>query len=165
MERRINTKTRQYLLNFKNDIRAFVQGEYTTDTLLQFVYDYQPLQFEKVDFQKRKRVKNVVPFFERCRALRANGEQCTRRKKCGEHFCGTHIKGIPHGEISNKVEKVTHTHKTVWAQDIKGIIYYIDDESNVYHPQDVMNNSVNPKIIAKYQIINGKYVIPDLFKK
>ena len=34
MERRINTKTRQYLLNFKNDIREFVQGEYTTDALI-----------------------------------------------------------------------------------------------------------------------------------
>ena len=131
MERRINTKTRQYLLNFKNDIRAFVQGEYTTDTLLQFVYDYQPLQFEKVDFQKRKRVKNVVPFFERCRALRANGEQCTRRKKCGEHFCGTHIKGIPRGEISNKVEKVTHTHKTVWAQTLK-VLFIISTMKTMY---------------------------------
>ena len=49
--------------------------------LLQFIFDYQPLQFEKVDFQKRKRVKNVVPFFDRCRALRANGEQCTTTKK------------------------------------------------------------------------------------
>ena len=54
----------------------------------------------KEDFQKRKRVKNVVPQFERCGAKRANGEQCTRRKKDDSCFCGTHVKGTPHGEVS-----------------------------------------------------------------
>ena len=72
---------------------------------------------------------------------------------------------IPHGEI-NQVEKApTHTKKTVWAQDIKGIIYYIDDEENVYHPQDVLNNTENPKIIAKYILEDGEYSIPSLSKK
>ena len=43
--------------------------------LVQFIYDYPQLSFLPQDFQKRKRVKNIVPFFERCCALRANGEQ------------------------------------------------------------------------------------------
>ena len=53
----------------------------------------------KEDFIKRKRIKNIVPNYERCIAKRANGEQCTRRNKNGEQFCGTHIKGTPHGII------------------------------------------------------------------
>jgi|TARA_B110000914_G_C15486752_1_gene458444 hypothetical protein len=169
MEKRINTKTRIYLQQFKNDIKELVAElnipEDKTNILLQFVYDYQPIEFTKIDFQKRKRVKNVVPFFERCCALRANNEQCTRRKKGNDKFCGTHTKGIPHGEINKEQEKPTHTKKTVWAQDIKGIIYYIDDTNNVYHPQDVLNNTVNPKIIAKYIVDDGEYSIPSLSKK
>ena len=81
MERRINTKTRQYLLNFKNDIRAFVQKENILRihfyNLCMIINHYN---LKKLIFKKEKRVKNVVPFFERCRALRANGEQCTEEK-------------------------------------------------------------------------------------
>ena len=168
MEKRINQKTRTYLQQFKNDIKEFVTEKQQcltkeeANTLLQFVYDYQPLEFSKTDFQKRKRVKNVVPYYERCCALRANKEQCTRRRKDGSRFCGTHIKGVPHGEINKTTQKPTHTKKTVKAQDIKGIIYYIDDEGNVYDPHDVMNNVVDPKIIAKYIEKDGKYSIPAL---
>ena len=172
MEKRINTKTRTYLQQFKNDIKELITqlsqeglDRDEVNSLLQFIYDYQPLEFNKTDFQKRKRVKNVVPYFERCCALRANGQQCTRRKKDSDKFCGTHIKGIPHGEINQEQAKPTHTKTTVWAQDIKGIIYYIDDSNNVYHPQDVMNNIVVPKIIAKYIVNDGEYSIPSLSKK
>ena len=52
--------------------------------LLQYIYDYSIIEITKMDLQKRKRVKNSVPFCERCCALRANNEQCTRRKKAGE---------------------------------------------------------------------------------
>ena len=169
MEKRINTKTRTYLHTFKDDIKTFImKSNHKQDeinALLQFIYDYQPLEFTKTDFQKRKRVKNIVPYFERCCALRANNEQCTRRKKNDAKFCGTHIKGIPHGEINQVTQEATHTKKVVWAQDIKGIIYYIDREGNVYHPQDVMDNTVNPKIIAKYVKKDEEYSIPSLFKK
>ena len=168
MEKRINNKHRVYLQTFKDSIRDFVSNSEcnneTANQMPQFVYDYQPLTFEKMDFQKRKRVKNIVPFFERCCALRANKEQCTRRRKDGSNFCGTHIKGVPHGEINKTTQKPTHTKKTVRAQDIKGIIYYIDEDNNVYDPHDVMNNIVNPKIIAKYVENNGNYSIPSLFK-
>ena len=39
---------------------------------------------------------------------------------------------------------------SVWAQDIKGIIYYIDDNSNVYETCAILQGTDNPKIIAKY---------------
>ena len=136
MEKRINNKTRHYLQTFKEDIKnniikskIYQHHPEEVSNFLQFVYDYQPLEFQKLDFQKRKRVKNVVPFFERCCALRANKQQCTRRKKNDARFCGTHIKGIPHGEINTEQKEPTHTKKTVWSKDIKGIIYYIDDNN------------------------------------
>ena len=101
----------------------------------------------------------------RCCALRANKEQCTRRKKNGEKFCGTHIKGIPHGEIKAG-EQVKDTTKKieVWAQDIKGIIYHLDKNGNIYDPQHVHQNLKNPAIIAKYiKNENGDYEIPNIF--
>ncbi len=170
MEKKIGNKARVYFQNFKEDIRCFIESNCDLSNtnkanLLQFVYDYQPLEFTKQDFQKRKRVKNIVPFCDRCCALRANKEQCTRRRKDGSKFCGTHTKGIPHGEVDQVSSKPTHTKKTVWAQDIKGIIYYIDDTCNVYDPQDVIENKVNPKIIAKYQRNGNNYYIPSMFKK
>jgi hypothetical protein len=170
MEKRINNKTRIYLQEFKESIKDEILKQCTPTSeqatgLLQFIYDYDSLEFTKEDFQKRKRVKNIVPFYERCCALRANKQQCTRRRKGEERFCGTHIKGIPHGEINKSTKKPSHQKKIVKAQDIKGIIYYIDDDGNVYDPNDIMNNIVNPKIIAKYQITQGKYEIPALFKQ
>ena len=60
-----------------------------------------------------------------------------------------------------------HKIKKVWAQEIRGIIYYIDKNNNVYNPDDIMNNKTNPDIIAKYTYdkTHDKYDIPDLFKK
>ena len=119
---------------------------------------------------RRKRVKNVIPYHERCQGLRGNGTRCTRKASAKKNdciFCGTHIKGTPHGKISD--EDVTPIQKkvTVWAQDINGIIYYIDDNNNVYDPQDIMDNKINPTVIAKWQkrvdndgIITNDYYIP-----
>ena len=89
MEKRINLKTREYLQTFKGEIKDTIVELFPDEVtnpqskiqqLLQFVYDYQPLTFSKEDFQKRKRIKNIVPFYDRCCALRSNKEQCTRRK-------------------------------------------------------------------------------------
>jgi hypothetical protein len=82
MERRLNKKAEVYVTNFKDDIKqkAMVLGLITNDStnqLIQYIYDYDRLSFTKEDFQKRKRVKNVVPFFDRCCAKRASIEQCT----------------------------------------------------------------------------------------
>ena len=119
MEKRINQKTRTYLQQFKNDIKEYVTSKQCinkdiTDSLLQFVYDYQPLEFQKTDFQKRKRVKNIVPYFERCCALRANGQQCTRRRKNSDKFClcGKKVTNIMYGRTPEYVplnfSKITH---------------------------------------------------------
>ena len=168
MEKRLNKKLETYITLFKDNIRekATQIGLAKNDDvnkLLMYIYDYDRLSFEKEDFQKRKRVKNFVPVFDRCCAKRANSEQCTRRKKDGCEFCGTHVKGTPHGVVDaqNQV-KVTTQKVEVWAQDIQGIIYYIDKSNNVYKAEDIMANKMNPKIIARYVKNGEQYNIPEL---
>lgn len=167
MEKRINSKIYNYIQTFKDDFKEKLSNSNIEQDklyeVLQYLYQYEHLMIDKNDLQKRKRVKNIVPFCDRCKAKRANGEQCSRRKKDESEFCGTHIKGIPHGEINETTEKPSHSKKVVRAQDIKGIIYYIDDDGNVYEPHDVMNNVIDPKIIAKYLEKDGEYSIPSLF--
>ena len=180
MERKINKKIDEAFTNYKQEIKTGIVGAITAINckidqnnlnvsstemkqtiqtelmnLLQELYDQPVLKLDKTDFQKRKRVKNVVPLHDRCIACRANGEQCTRRRKGESEYCGTHIKGTPHGIISKEKQdsepKAMIKKISVWAQDIKGIIYYIDDNSNVYETSAILQGTDNPKIIAKYQ--------------
>ena len=111
MERRIGTKIDSYTIAFKDevasklrDLNAAVsvvsnakhnaadskdkdqqmqnqQVDSLFKQIISFVYDYEKLKLTKEDFMKRKRVKNIVPAQHRCHAKRANGEQCTRKKK------------------------------------------------------------------------------------
>lgn len=168
MERRLNKKIETYITSFKDNIREKATqlelcGDFKSTQLLQFIYDYERLCFTKEDFQKRKRVKNFVPIYDRCCAKRANDEQCTRRKKEGSEYCGTHMKGTPHGFVDANSNEKNDTQKIeVWAQDIRGIVYYIDKFNNVYDTTDIIKNQVNPKIIAKYVKIDDNYSIPEL---
>jgi hypothetical protein len=167
MEKRLNKKIENYITKFKDDIKGMVtemgcsQDEKINELLL-YIYDYEHPILNKEDFQKRKRVKNFVPIFDRCCAKRATNEQCTRRKKDSSEYCGTHMKGTPHGIIDNKEEnKVTTQKIEVWAQDIQGIVYYIDKFNNVYQAEDIIVNRINPKIIAKYVKNGEEFNIPE----
>ena len=167
MEKRLNKKIELWITGFKDNIREKsnqigISKNDQTNQLIQYIYDYDRLSFNKEDFQKRKRVKNIVPFFDRCCAKRASNEQCTRRKKDGIEYCGTHMKGTPHGIIDTQNESKPNTQKIeVWAQDIQGIIYYIDKANNVYQAEDIVVNKLNPKIIAKYIKTEDVYSIPE----
>lgn len=170
MERRITKKCDLYIQTFKNNIKNVMDKsdniskskEYSE--ILQFIYDYPSINFDKDDFQKRKRAKNFVITSDRCNAKRANGEQCTRRKKAESDYCGTHVKGLPHGEVDiSDVSQKKSTSIEVFVQDIQGINYYIDNKGNVYNTEDILNNSQNPNVIAKYiKTPNGDFKIPSL---
>jgi hypothetical protein len=166
MEKKINKRIESYISSFKDELCNKLAGMETEDEtsknqLIKFIYEYDRLTLEKDDFVKRKRVKNVVPFFDRCCAKRANGEQCTRRKKESDEYCGTHMKGTPHGVVDSQNEVKDQTQKIeVWAQDIQGIVYYIDKNENVYQSEDIISNKQNPKIIAKYLKTGDTYSIP-----
>jgi hypothetical protein len=165
MEKRINKKIETYTTAFKEKIleRSSQLGikDEQLNSLMQYIYDYERLSLNKDDFLKRKRVKNVVPYFDRCCAKRASGEQCTRRKKEGCEYCGTHMKGTPHGLVENEENKQTTQKIEVWAQEILGIVYYIDKFGNVYQAEDIVNNKTNPKVIAKYVKNGDVFSIPE----
>tara|TARA_Y100000389_G_C17470694_1_gene530401 strand:- start:3595 stop:4125 length:531 start_codon:yes stop_codon:yes gene_type:complete len=174
MEKRLKLRLDEYMIDFKDNLKQWVsennctlydsQRNNKTSEFLQFVYDYKNFSVNKEDFQKRKRVTNVISYHERCNAKRANGEQCTRRKKDGCSFCGTHIKGTPHG-VHDKIDINEEQLKKIeiWVQEIKGINYYIDSNNNVYSAEDVLSNVNNPCIIAKWSLNkDNEYCIPNL---
>ena len=153
MEKRVETKVSSYINKFKDDIKSKMNElgiiEEQSD-LLRYIFDYESINWEKEDFTRRKRVKNSVPAHDRCMALRAAGEQCTRRRKDDCQFCGTHSKGTPHG-IFDVVCSDVNSGKIIEliVEDIKGIMYYIDDDNNVYNQAHVLSNMLNPQCIGK----------------
>ena len=166
MEKRINKIIETYIVEFKDNIKRkidelHIDNKEKVNELLEYVYDYQRLSMSKDDFIKRKRIQNSIPVSNRCNARRANNEQCTRRRKDGSEYCGTHTKGTPNGFLQTGTCGDCNTQKVeVIAQDIDGIVYYIDKFSNVYRTEDILNEKENPQIIAKYKEKNGKIIIP-----
>ena len=168
MERRINKKIETHFVDFKSQIidrlkqcHEDIESNSDIYKLVEFIYNFPKIDINTEDIKKRKRVKNIVPFCDKCQALRANGMQCSRRKKNGHVFCGTHIKGTPHGSIENKPETNPYTKRSVWIEEINGISYYIDNTENVYESSDIVNNISDPRIIAKYKKnAFGEYSIP-----
>jgi len=167
MEKRITTKVDEFFQTFKNDLRTKSIELGFTDTskiaqLIEYVMDYDRVILQKDDFTKRKRIKNSIPDLNRCIAKLANGEQCTRRRKNECEFCGTHTKGTPHGLMTQSLEFANTMHKVnVYAVEIKGIVYYVDDYTNVYKTEDVLENKENPDIIAHYVKLGNEYTIPE----
>lgn len=169
MDRKLNKRIADYVVNFKNNIKKkaidlnFNEEEKLED-LVSYIFEYDRLILSQEDVSKRKRIKNTIPSSNRCHAKRANGEQCTRKQKEGCTFCGTHVKGIPHGIINNteNAEDDNIVVADVFAEEIGGIVYYLDKNNNVFQTEDVLNNKTNPKIIAKYTHINDVYHIPSL---
>ena len=82
---------------------------------------------------------------DRCVAKRANDEQCTRRKKKGHEYCGTHSKNSPNGEV--EVVSTGIRKKEVWAEELLGIVRYVDVEGNSYKVEDVLSGKENPRLL------------------
>jgi hypothetical protein len=165
MDKKLNKRVEIYLSSFKSHIKDLILKQdlekSIATNLIESVYNYERLEFTKEDVSKRKRIKNSIPGLNRCNAKRANCEQCTRKQKEGYTFCGTHVKGTPHGVITSNEgfdEKIIKWE--VYAEDINGIVYYIDKCNNIYKTEDILNNKQNPEIIAKCEKLdNGKYTI------
>lgn len=173
MEKRIVNKVQHFNNEFKNCINEWLhvknsniinsEGNNITEDFRVYISNYSNITFEKEDFLKRKRIKNMAPQHERCCSKRANGTQCTRRKREDSKFCGTHIKGTPHGLMNSAVIYPETNSIDVHTQEIVGIQYWIDSKNNVYNTEDIMSNSVNPRVIAKWDMNEqGEYTIPSL---
>ena len=165
MEKRIidkvNTQNEIYKSQLLHQIKKVEDKSLTLQMLQDWVYTHQPVELTKVDFTKRKRAKNSVPVEYRCEARCAKGsghegEQCTRRKKEGCVYCGTHMKGLPHGIMEHQPNSIKE--KTIWAEEYRGIMYYIDEEY-VYNNEDIKQNKVNPEIIGTCKKNGNSYEI------
>ena len=167
MERKLTKLVNNYISQMKKDIKQKMDELNIDQTpkmnaLFQYIYDYKKLVITKQDITKRTRARNTVPLCDRCSALRASGEQCTRRRKNEAILCGTHLKGTPHGVIHTDKEIKPTKKITVWLEDLKGIVHYIDENHNVYDPEDIRHNIQNPKIVAKWKKNEaGEYIIPE----
>jgi hypothetical protein len=169
MEKRLNKRIETYITEFKDKVcnkvnELNIEEKSKASDLIEFIYEYSRFTLTKDDLNKRKRIKNAIPSSNRCSAKRANGEQCTRRRKENCEFCGTHAKGTPNGLMQNNNECnpcMTTQKIEVFAEDIYGIVYYIDKYNNVYKTEDILENKENPLIIAKYVKENEKYTIPE----
>jgi len=155
MEKRINKKIETYLVTFKNDIKNKITDldfdeKMKTNELLEFIFDYDRLLLLKDDFIKRKRVHNIIPTDNRCIAKKSCSEQCTRRRKEGSEYCGTHTKYTPNGTLSFDGTQGKKSVEVI-AKEIDGIVYYVDEFKNVYKTEDILNEKENPQIIAKYE--------------
>lgn len=169
MEKLVNAKIDKYVTQFKDHIRDKVLALEFQDTqkaaeLIAFVYDYNRFVLERDDMTKRKRVKNSIPEMNRCIAKRDGGEQCTRRRRDDCEFCGTHSKGTPHGiiTIDDSVSEVAHQRMEVFAEEIQGIVYYLDRYGNVYKTEDILDNRENPRVVSKWVKQGDVYTIPEL---
>jgi hypothetical protein len=50
----------------------------------------------------------------------------------------------------------------VFAEEVKGIVYYLDKHGNVYQTEDIMNEVENPRVIARWMKQGDVYTIPEL---
>jgi hypothetical protein len=162
MENRIITKVNTWQTIFKKELITVINHKDDKE-LYDFLNNYNYLELTMDDFKKRKRVKNVIQDYCRCNAKKGNGNQCTRKKKDNIEFCGTHEKSRPYGTIENNGTVNPIINKIdIWYQEIKGIYYYIDQFNNVYLPEDILYNKVNPSVIAKWEKTEDSYNIQDI---
>ena len=155
----VNKKVLAYISTFRDELSKklndFDMGNDDKRDLLSFIYDYEGLTFDRDDMVVRKRVKNVLPEDNRCCALRANGEQCTRRRKDEGEFCGTHSKGTPNGVVDNECRGRNTVSVSMRIVEIGGIVYHIDNKNCVYNTEDIMNGVSQPHVIGTYDVINN----------
>ena len=100
-------------------------------------------------YKKRSRARSAINEKKQCRAKRADGKQCSRARREGEDYCGTHIKGCPHGRYKTKEEDKAELKLSLI--EYKGIVYHIDlKKGEVYSTEDILNKSISPKIVGEY---------------
>ena len=151
MEKRIMHKANEQAEGMKarilREAGKVESGELSAADLMGFIQELDP--------PKQARVKTQIAPELRCVAMRADNDQCTRRKKDGSEYCGTHTKGVPHGVLgASKMRKTD-----VWAENVDGIIYYLDETGAVYKTEEVMNKKMNPLVIGQWHREGEKYVV------
>lgn len=166
MDKRLIQRFESWTREFKDNIRdelnrlgGFDGNNEKKSEFLNYIYEYEKMIITRADFMKRKRVKNAIPENNRCNACKAGGEQCTRRRKENSLYCGTHLKGAPHGEVTTELENSNKKQIEINAEEINGIIYYLDSYGNIYKMEDVLKEIDDPGVIGRYVKLDGDYQI------
>jgi hypothetical protein len=157
MEKRVIQKANENMTAFKQHVLDQLKQGLPVEEIANQLESYEPTLLNRNDFVKRNRLKNSIPMEERCIAKSAKNDQCTRRRKDGHTCCGTHSKGVPHGLMN--AEEVKTSQKEIWVEEIHGILYYLDQEKNVYKTEDVEKKMVNPSIIATWTKVGAEYTL------
>lgn len=108
----------------------------------------------KIEFKKKKRKKNVkLCKNELCMARKADGLQCTRRRKDALEFCGKHNKNLKFGRIDDKT-KYSDNKEFLKTREIKieGKNYLINDKNIVFN-YDIDNPMIIGKLSSEGKII------------
>ena len=172
-----------YFSQLKEDIQKkvveleFKQEKEKIQELLEFIYEYPCYSNSTISSEQiptsnpqppKKRVKPPVTPENRCRAKLSNGGECSRKRLKEGQLCGYHNKVQPYGIVTicpmiNKSSKdqdaVSHE---VFAVEIQGLVYYVDHHGNVFRTEDVLNDALNPTVIAQYTKTPSGYSIPAL---
>lgn len=119
------------------------------------------MSWEADDFKQTKTKTDILDT-ERCKALRVSGEQCIRRKTKSSPYCGTHCKNNPVSTDNDMLNSQQYHSVEVFAEEIQGIVYYIDKSNHVYNTEDIIQGRPNPRIIAKaHSVSSGDISIID----
>lgn len=154
----VNERAKQHMQKYTHELVArLAQAGMSHDDAAQLIGNPEPFLVAAGDFEKKRRSRSSIPYYERCSGRKADSEQCTRRRQDGSLFCGTHVKGTPYGRVSDghaASDKVV-----VQALEIQGIVHWVDSANNVYSQEDVHARKKNPRVIAKVSIVGGKHVL------
>ena len=103
-----------------------------------------------VSKKKKKTNRRILPKNERCLGRKNDLTQCTRKRKEGHEFCGSHIKNLPNGKVGDdgacfnkKKGKRGRKRKNLMETDnengilttkkyINGGVYLVDSKNIVY---------------------------------
>lgn len=145
---KLNKKSQEHMAACVNAIRDRLdKGGVPHADIVEMVGNPEAFTLTTADFEKMRRARAAIPYYERCSGKKADAEQCTRRRQQGSLFCGTHVKGTPYGQISDgdPVSDKVQVH----VEELNGIVYWVDDANNVYSQEDVYLGKKDPRVIAK----------------
>jgi hypothetical protein len=167
MEKRINEKIEIHTRRIKEDIMKKLQSELIVEKdkniilsdMLKYINEYEVLKITQQDIQASNKPKRMICDDLRCKASRVSGEQCSRRSREGELYCGTHMRNAEaadsNKEVKQKKEKkdkeggdgVNDRKENVWLTDNQGIMSYVDASGRSYKVEDIMKGVKNPRVL------------------
>jgi len=129
---------------FKEIAETYAAVEYET---LMKKYCIEPNSKSSKKYKKKPAKKGNI-----CMAKKADGFQCTRRKKDKMEYCGKHIKKLKFGRIDDELR---YSDKTKYIktkrENIDGEYYLVDEQNLVYSC-----SKTHPLLLGKKMIINGE---------